>query len=346
MVDEALGFVDITCSELARLREWTPAQFQNHVALVLEERRRRARGEISQGHLKNVIKAAGFAPTDEGLLADPDLLMGGALLRRWQYDWMHCAFQAGFMSEAMWLVFKNIAILKFGSIGAGGDSMIGYLRQCQFPQCRRSVGRGLHHLFAPEMLKKHKSHRYIVANASVQFTLYAVVRAWATMEAEDDAQKEHLLVYLAVSRIIDIIRRVKHRQLSTACAKPMLLSGIAAWLELHKAKYGKAHIKPKYAWMWLFSKRLEDCEWLFDMFYVERQHQRIRAQAELVKNTSTFESSVLFRVVDAQCESLRKSNPLEDSYQLVGRRVPVAGAIVGFLADACVSGGNANTHEY
>ena len=37
MVDEALGFVDITCSELARLSEWTPAQFQNHVGLVLEE---------------------------------------------------------------------------------------------------------------------------------------------------------------------------------------------------------------------------------------------------------------------------------------------------------------------
>ena len=58
MVDEALGFVDITCSEPARLSEWTPAQFQNHVALVLEERRRRARGEISQGHLVDVIKAA------------------------------------------------------------------------------------------------------------------------------------------------------------------------------------------------------------------------------------------------------------------------------------------------
>ena len=198
------------------------------------------------------------------------------------------------------------------------------------------------------MLNKHKSHGCIVANASAQFTLYAVVRDWATMEAEDDAQMEHLLVYLTVSRIIDIIRRVKHRQLSTACAKPMLLSGNAAWLDLHKAEYGKAHIKPKYAWMWLFSKRLEDCEWLFDMFYVERQHHIIREQAELAKNTTLLESSVLFcfRVVDAQCESLRKSNPLEDSYQLVGRRVPVAGAIVGFLADACVSGGNANTHEY
>ena len=190
MVDEALGFVDITCSELARLREWTPAEFQRNVESVLEARRLWARREITKTTLGDVIKAAGFAPTDEGLLADPDLLMGGALLRRWNYDWMHCAFQAGFMSEAMWLVFKNIAILKFGSIGAGGDSMIGYLRQCQFPQCRRSVGRGLHHLFAPEMLKKHKSHGYIVANASVQFTLYAVVRDWATMEAEDDPQKD------------------------------------------------------------------------------------------------------------------------------------------------------------
>ena len=40
------------------------------------------------------------------------------------------------------------------------------------------------------MLKKHKSHGYIVANASVQFTLYAVVRDWATMGAEDDSQKD------------------------------------------------------------------------------------------------------------------------------------------------------------
>ena len=61
MVDETLGFVDITCPEPARLSEWTPAQFQNHVGLVSEERRRKARGEISQGHLVDVIKAAGDA---------------------------------------------------------------------------------------------------------------------------------------------------------------------------------------------------------------------------------------------------------------------------------------------
>ena len=40
------------------------------------------------------------------------------------------------------------------------------------------------------MLNKHKGHGYIVVNASVQFTLYAVVRGWATMEAEDGPQKD------------------------------------------------------------------------------------------------------------------------------------------------------------
>ena len=77
MVDEALGFVDITCSELARLREWTPAEFQRNVESVLEARRLWARREITKTTLGDVIKAVGFAPTDEGLLADRDPLRGG-----------------------------------------------------------------------------------------------------------------------------------------------------------------------------------------------------------------------------------------------------------------------------
>ena len=61
MVDEALGFVDITCSELARLREWTPAEFQRNVESVLEARRLWARREITKTTLGDVIKAAGFS---------------------------------------------------------------------------------------------------------------------------------------------------------------------------------------------------------------------------------------------------------------------------------------------
>ena len=168
MADDTLGFVDITCSDRARLREWTPTEFQRNVESVLEARRQRDRREMKQERLDDVIKAAGFAPTAEGLLADSDLLLGATFIRRWQYDWMHTAFQAGFMSDAMWLVFKHISNLKYGGVAAGGESMIRYLGRCQFPQCRRSIGRSMHHLVRPEMMKKHVSHRYIVANASVR----------------------------------------------------------------------------------------------------------------------------------------------------------------------------------
>ena len=44
------------------------------------------------------------------------------------------------MSEAMWLAFKNIAILKFGSIGAGGDSMIGISETVPIP-AEQALGR-------------------------------------------------------------------------------------------------------------------------------------------------------------------------------------------------------------
>ena len=91
----------------------------------------------------------------------------------------------GLMSDAMWLVFKHISTIKHGE-AAGGASMVRHVIQCKFPCCMRSVGGSMKHLFEPDMLKKHRTHTYLVGNASVQFTMNALVRDWATIEAEDD----------------------------------------------------------------------------------------------------------------------------------------------------------------
>ncbi len=58
-----------------------------------------------------------------------------------------------------------------------------------------------------------------------------------------------------------------------------------------------------------------------------------------MKNTTRFESSVLFRVLDAQICSLQRRNPVEQNYCLLGRQLRVSGAINGWIADECVSGG-------
>ena len=91
--------------------------------------------------------------------------------------------------------------------------------------------------------------------------------------------------------------------------------------------------------MWNFSARIADSDWLFDMFYIERQHQRVRPQAELVKHTATFEPGVLFRVLDVQIGALRRVYPPQGNYCLAGRQLPVTVVATGWLADACVSGG-------
>ena len=52
MADEALGYVDITCSDSTRLRPWTVEAWNKNIDDVLEYRQERQAGRILQGRLK------------------------------------------------------------------------------------------------------------------------------------------------------------------------------------------------------------------------------------------------------------------------------------------------------
>jgi len=335
MLDAALGYVDITCSELEKMRQWTSDQWLRNIDQVLEARQQRARGEIRAQSLKDVIKAAGFWPTESGLLADGDLRLQCDFLKLWSYDWMHTAFQDGFMSNAMWLVSSNMNRIKHGSNKA--EAVVQHFKACQFPLSKSRVGRQLYRLFEPRMVEKQNKRHAVVCNASQQFTMYLMLKDWALLEAIDTPRLHpHVAVYIAACDIIDIIRLVKHRRLSTIDAKPRLLESIGKWFTLHKVQYGTRFVKPKFFWMWLIALRIADSEWLFDMFYIERQHKRVRPQAELMKNTTMLEASVLLRVLDAQICAMKQSNIFGHGYCLVGRKVQIAG---GWMANKCTCGG-------
>ena len=242
------------------------------------------------------------------------------------------------MSNAMWLIWSQICWIKYRSLNC--ETLVAHLRACQFPRYKSSSGKQLYRLFEEMMTKKQHKRKSLVANASQQFTLYAMLRDWALAEAEDTPELyPHLAVYLKACDVIDVIRFVKYRQLSTAAAKPRLLTALGEWQDLHKLQYGKRYIKPKNVWMWNIANRFADSAWLFDMFYIERQHQRVRPAAELVKNTIDFEASVLFRVCENQISSLKCSNPLQHNYHLVGRQVSIAGDIIGSMSKQCKCGG-------
>ena len=339
MVDATLGYVDITCSDADLLRRWTTPQWLRNIDAVLGERQRWNRREINKTQLKQFITSAGFWPTESGLLADMELRLICNFLALWKYDWMHTAFQDGFMSNAIWTVSSRISSIKYGNDNC--NSLMAHLKGLQFPRSASSTGRQLYRVFEPPMIKKHRGHQAIVANASQQFTLYPIVKDWALLEAEGmPALFPHVAVYVAACNVIDIIKLVKHRLLSTTAAKPRLLTALGRWQDLHKVQYGIRFIKPKFFWMWSIVFHIADSEWLFDMFYIERQHKRVRPHAELVKNTRRFEFSVLSRVLDAQMCSLQCADIIQDNYRLLSlKQVRIHGDIVGLMADKCISAG-------
>ena len=182
------------------------------------------------------------------------------------------------------------------------------------------------------MVKVHTRKRTIVANASPQMTLYLILRDYALkVVRETPALQEHAVVYIAACDVIDVLRKVKHRCLSTQEAKPRMVASISKFMHLHKVLYGTVNIRPKFAWLLAIAFGLADCEWLFDMWCIERQHRRVKVQAELVKNTTCFASSVLLRVLDAQVANLQGVD-LHRCSLTRKRQVRVEGAL---MADAC-----------
>ena len=96
------------------------------------------------------------------------------------------------------------------------------------------------------MVAKHRRNNALVANDSHQFSLYPLVRDYALKEAQTTGLRRHVAVYIAACKVVDLIKLVKHRRLSTQDAKPLLLTAVGEWFHLHKVQYGTVHVKPTF----------------------------------------------------------------------------------------------------
>jgi hypothetical protein len=332
------GFIDITCSDLTAMRRWSVDQWYANIDSVLDARQRRERGEISAGDLKTMIKSSGYCVTKEGLLADEQLRGIINFLEVFRYDFMHTTFQDGFMSNAMYLIMESTLRIRYGS-ATNSTPLVDFLKGLQFTFAR-TADRYLSKHFSEKMMRKHKKRKVIVANASTQFSMYKLLEVWATEASQECPDLlEHVSVYSAACAVTDVFRNVKHRRLDTASARAVLPNLIATWLQLHKLKYGKKYFRPKFFWLWPIALGLDKSEWLFDMFYVERQHKRIKPHAEAVCNTRTFEASVLMRVLDTQLTSLQDGFTISKN-SLHGRKVRgQCNGMGAFVADGLICGG-------
>jgi hypothetical protein len=102
--------------------------------------------------------------------------------------------------------------------------------------------------------------------------------------------------FLATCKVLDFMDLVKKGGGAGALAE--LKREISSCLSLHVVAYGSAYIRPKHHYMMHMTRQVEEDGIWLDCFVHERKHQVIKEAASHLKNTVTYEMSVLVPVVN------------------------------------------------
>ena len=136
----------------------------------------------------------------------------------------------------------------------------------------------------------------IVGQASEQFGLYPLLRHFINViVGGDDRVAASAASFLAGCKVVDLLRLPKLHQLEVAEAEAMLTDAISDFMEKHKAAHGIEHIKPKHHWVLGVAISAFRHGMVIDMWIIERLHLRVKPEAELVRNTASFERSSRWR---------------------------------------------------
>jgi hypothetical protein len=100
------------------------------------------------------------------------------------------------------------------------------------------------------------------------------------------------------------------------------------FLQLHKAAYGEARLKPKHHWQLDVPRQLQRDNMVLDAFVIERTHLAVKAVAEYVRNTTCFEATVL---ASLSSKIWTADEPVVQG--LVGRHSALPGSDDAYVAD-------------
>ena len=106
---------------------------------------------------------------------------------------------------------------------------------------------------------------------------------------------------------------------------------LTAHSQLHQRLHGTRHIVPKNHWAFDVCEQLEQDDFLFDAFIIERLHLRVRAVAENCKNIQDYEVSVLSGITN---DHARRASEAVYAQGAMGRSHPFPGLPGAFVSDS------------
>lgn len=228
-------------------------------------------------------------------------------------DWVHCMLADGVLSVEAHLLIASAEV-------ATNDLEMYLKGDWCFPQASRAKSRTLWQLFDSA---RASSQEKVKGSASEMLGLYSLLRHFV----ETRLQGVHGIVsqkasFQAACRIVDVILLAKQGRVPLKRASRMLQEALIDHLSKHKHAYGDSNLKPKHHFMFDVADQWQHQAEVVDAFVVERLHLRVKAVAELVRNTTCFERSCLASLINSHCRLLQDGQVGDG---LVGRRVALAG---------------------
>ena len=293
-------FVDVTCSDHSKFLCNQSSDIWSAVDALSLAADQVAGRTMTKTVFADLEKALGFKWQQKSLLLDMPLRRHVDIIEVVVFDWVHTALNDGTVTQDAFLLVQAC-----GRIGVTMRDLELYMQTAwEFPKVVRTKHKSLHQVFqtcrAPNADK-------LKCSASELLGLYALLRHFVEMRIEGNPAVAHQVAsYKAACKTIDIIIRAKKGLMPLRQAGRELRDAVSDHMQKHICAYGTDHIRPKHHYMYDVCDQLEKAPAVLDAFIVERLHLRMKAVADPIDNTSSFERSVLASLINTQSRILRE----------------------------------------
>ena len=318
------GYVEIDCCDHARFKTWAASELYKAYDALLVAEERHLRGEITAAELKNLIQAVGFNPNKHGLMADHALRRHIDVAAVATYDWMHSALQDGVLTTE---VSKLLQACR--PHGVTYDMLQAYFASSSWRFCKHKSVKGsqLHRVF--DQHRNPSEPNKIKANCAEMLGIFGILRHFVETKIADIPElRSQRLSFFAACEIIDILMSAKRSNSDINASASRLRDACNLHIQLHVCAYGTGGIRPKHHWLMDVPEQVLRSGCVLDAFVLERSHLRVKSIAEHVKNTVSYETSVLSGLLNCIAQSSLSADGLR------GRQCGLPGSAHIVIADA------------
>lgn len=310
------GVVEITSSNVTAFRTLSRVEFRKAIYMLGAATSKVAAKTMTKTAFNELEMMTGFRWNPCGVLACRTLHDHVAPLEVVRYDWVHSALQGGIINAEVEAMLAATGIPRQELQSMLADTA------WRFPQATATKSKGLHRVFDERRLAADDAEK-IKATCSELLGLYGLLRLFFHLKLEHDpGMAANLESFDLACEGIDLLLHCKRGLADANQTADQLESVLQRHLARHIAVYGEGHVRPKHHWMLDVPAQLRRDGLVLDAFVIERTHLQVKAIAQHVKNTTSYERSVLAGLLTVAFR--QDAEPLATA-RLVGRTATLPG---------------------